>query len=40
MGRRFSHSKVDQFKKCPKKYDYQYVQDLNPIDEYIHLSLG
>ena len=37
---RYSHSKVDQFKTCPKKYDYQYKQDLNPIEDSIHLSVG
>lgn len=39
MGR-YSHSKMETFKQCPKKYDYNYVQDLNPIEESIHLTVG
>lgn len=39
MGR-YSHSKIDTFKNCPKQYDYQNVQDLEPIEESIHLQVG
>lgn len=39
MGR-YSHSKIDTFKTCPKKYDYNYRQDLNPIEDSIHLIVG
>jgi len=39
MGR-YSHSKIESFKKCPKAYDYQYNQDLNPIEDSIHQTVG
>lgn len=39
MGR-YSHSKIDTFKTCPKKYDYNYVQELEPIEDSINLIVG
>lgn len=39
MGR-FSHSKLETFKQCPKRYDYNYAQDLNPIEESPNLTVG
>lgn len=39
MGR-YSHSKIDTFKTCPKKYDYNYRQKLEPIEDSIYLIVG
>lgn len=37
---RYSHSKIDTFKKCPKQYDYENVQNLEPLEENVHLTVG
>lgn len=37
---RYSFSKLSEFSKCPKDYDYRYRQGLMPIEESIHLTIG
>lgn len=36
----FSHSRINCFKECPKKYEYKYIDNLEPIDDNKALNIG
>lgn len=36
----FSHSRINCFKECAKKYEYKYIDNLEPIDDNKALNIG
>lgn len=38
--RRYSHSSLKMFQRCPKKFEYNYIHRLSPIDTPLHLERG
>jgi len=36
----FSHSRINTFKRCPKLYEYQYIQHLQSLEDSAPLNIG
>ena len=36
----YSHSRINTFKRCPKLYEYQYINNLKPLGDNKNLFLG